>query len=770
MTMLKDTVRMQAYRDAIQMNAKDFRDKVVLDIGCGTGVLAIFAAKAGARKVYAVEASDMASCAKEVVSANGLAEVVEVIRGMAESVELPEKVDMIISEWMGNFLFKESMLDTVLMARDRFLKPGKTALWGWKLEGKVVLTGGSLFPSHARLFLAPCAHSSFAERWQDYVDELWVSRHGVGAWHSFVEYMQVSFGLNYGSLAKQHEEQVGSSLSSQLSEATMSSYEGAAKEINLPITQDGLVDFVGSSTLHSADPHRILQKYRGVVELTLQATHWGQQLFGFFPESVDLFGPPAQLGLAALKGDELRGVSTKIFQVPMQDHTRKAYTRLCFAEEGSFKQKKESFTAQVELNHTSGLLGCYHEAWSDDSWYVRTLATELLHELGPLGADKSQAVLAKALHNLDQEVRKNAALALGKQGKVASKHANALCTRMLGNRPGVHSDDPDADLSERLDVRKACMWALGQLEPQAVMPHIHNLDDGLFHRNAGYRLVATQALANLGPQAVHTRKDHLLVMESTDRDDDALKGRSEKMSVSPKHFVLKTPMEGPWPANMKVCVLANGCFWGSEKGFWRLPGGGIHATAVGYAAGKTPNPTYEECCSGQTGHTEAVQVVYDPEKISLVDILRWFWESHDPTQGNRQGNDRGTQYRSALIYFDSDQEQLIRASKEAYEKALRTAKRGLSSNITTEIVAASSFEQPFFYAEDYHQQYLAKPGARPYCSAQPLQVSLPPFEEWAPSPELLKLHAPKLSEDFWKQHAPKPHCVIRSPHEPISWP
>lgn len=157
---------------------------------------------------------------------------------------------------------------------------------------------------------------------------------------------------------------------------------------------------------------------------------------------------------------------------------------------------------------------------SDDSWYVRTLATELVHELGPLGAERSQPVLSKALHSLDQEVRRNAALALGKQAKVASKHAGALCTRMLGNRPGVTSDDPDADLSERLEVRTACMWALGQLEPEAVMPHIHNLDDGLFHRNPRYRLVATQALANLGPKAIQSRKDHLMVMESTDRDDD----------------------------------------------------------------------------------------------------------------------------------------------------------------------------------------------------------------------------------------------------------
>jgi len=139
---------------------------------------------------------------------------------------------------------------------------------------------------------------------------------------------------------------------------------------------------------------------------------------------------------------------------------------------------------------------------------------------------------------------------------------------------------------------------------------------------------------------------------------EALKGRDRPIKVSSKHFVLKNPMQGPWPEKFKVCIFANGCFWGSEKGAWRLPGGGIYSTAVGYAAGFTPNPTYEEVCGGRTGATEAVQVVFDPEKISLVDILRWFWEAHDPTQGMGQGNDRGTQYRSGLYYFDDEQKQL----------------------------------------------------------------------------------------------------------------
>merc|ERR1719281_389702 len=157
------------------------------------------------------------------------------------------------------------------------------------------------------------------------------------------------------------------------------------------------------------------------------------------------------------------------------------------------------------------------------------------------------------------------------------------------------------------------------------------------------------------------------------------------MKVSSEHYVLKNPMKGPWPEGMKVCIFANGCFWGSEKGIWRLPGDGIYTTAVGYAAGYTPNPTYEEACSGLSGHTEAVQVVYDPEKISLVDILRWFWEAHDPTQGMGQGNDRGTQYRSGLYYFDEEQKLLMESSKKAYQAALQAAGKGEGDKITTEI-------------------------------------------------------------------------------------
>ena len=284
----------------------------------------------------------------------------------------------------------------------------------------------------------------------------------------------------------------------------------------------------------------------------------------------------------------------------------------------------------------------------------------------------------------------------------------------------------------------------------------------------------------------------------------ALPGRAQEMMVPDRHYVLGNKMEEV-PEGFKVAVFANGCFWGSEKGIWRLPGGGIHSTAVGYCAGFTPNPTYEEACSGRTGHTEGVKVVYDPSKISFVDILRWFWEAHDPCSGMGQGNDRGTQYRSGFYYFDEEQKQLIEASKTAYEGAL--AKAGKSRPITTEIAAASDYDAYgglWYYGEQYHQQYLAKPGARPYCSAQPQCVSVPAFESWAPAG--LEHHAPKLpevrahatppprprqpdgrmtmwlhvsvcvrldvcaSQAFWNLHAPGAGCrVVNAPNEPIEF-
>jgi len=251
--------------------------------------------------------------------------------------------------------------------------------------------------------------------------------------------------------------------------------------------------------------------------------------------------------------------------------------------------------------------------------------------------------------------------------------------------------------------------------------------------------------------------------------DEAMRGRDERVELSKHHYILHNPMEGPWPPGMKVVVMASGCFWGSEKGLWRLPGGGIYSTAVGFAAGFTRNPTYNEVCFCRTGATEAVQVVYDPDKVSLADLLRWFWESHDPTQGMGQGGDKGTQYRSGLYYFDDDQFRLMDASKKAYSRALRKAGKG-QGPITTEILAAADFEKDpgalFYYAEDYHQQYLAKPGSTPYCSAEPQGVSLPPFATWAPS-DLLEKSVPKLPEDFWRLHGPRQDCVVKAPDQPI---
>ena len=216
------------------------------------------------------------------------------------------------------------------------------------------------------------------------------------------------------------------------------------------------------------------------------------------------------------------------------------------------------------------------------------------------------------------------------------------------------------------------------------------------------------------------------------------------------------------PEGHKVAVFANGCFWGSEKGIWRFPYG-IYSTAVGYCAGFTPNPTYNEACSGMTGHTEGVRVVYDPEQISFADILRWFWEAHDPTSGMGQGNDRGTQYRSGFYYFDDDQKRLIEASKEFYEKKL-------GRPITTEVAAASDYDQyggVWYFAEQYHQQYLAKPGARPYCSAQPQGIDLAPFAEWCPA-DLQEKYAPKLPDVFWDREKPRRGCsVVNSPNEPV---
>ena len=186
---------------------------------------------------------------------------------------------------------------------------------------------------------------------------------------------------------------------------------------------------------------------------------------------------------------------------------------------------------------------------------------------------------------------------------------------------------------------------------------------------------------------------------------EALPGRSEPLPTAKTHFVSGAALKGPYPQGFATAQFGLGCFWGAERKFWEVPG--VHVTAVGYAGGLTPNPTYEEVCSGRTGHNEAVLVVYDPARVSYDGLLKVFWESHDPTQGMRQGNDVGTQYRSGIYYYSEEQRRAAEASKAAYEKAL--AGRGLGS-ITTEILPAPEF----YFAEDYHQQYLAK-NPRGYC-------------------------------------------------------
>jgi peptide-methionine (S)-S-oxide reductase len=187
--------------------------------------------------------------------------------------------------------------------------------------------------------------------------------------------------------------------------------------------------------------------------------------------------------------------------------------------------------------------------------------------------------------------------------------------------------------------------------------------------------------------------------------DEALPGRQQAMPVPPQHFVNGHPLKPPFPAGMQLAMFGLGCFWGAEKRFWNLPG--VYSTSVGYAAGATPNPTYEEVCSGLTGHNEVVRVVYDPDDVSYEELLTAFWESHDPTQGMRQGNDMGTQYRSGIYWHDEQQREAAERSKAAYEKRLRAAGYG---PITTEILPAPEF----YYAEGYHQQYLAKNPAG-YC-------------------------------------------------------
>ena len=203
---------------------------------------------------------------------------------------------------------------------------------------------------------------------------------------------------------------------------------------------------------------------------------------------------------------------------------------------------------------------------------------------------------------------------------------------------------------------------------------------------------------------------------------EALLGRAAEMPVAELHFVNHQPVKGPYPAESETIYFGMGCFWGAERLFWQLPG--VLVTAVGYQGGHTPNPTYEEVCSGRTGHAEIVKVVFDPKRITLDTLLKTFWEEHDPTQGMRQGNDMGTQYRSAIYTTSPEQAAVVEASRKTYAEELKA--RGMGA-ITTEIAPAG----PFYYAETYHQQYLAK-NPNGYCGLQGTGVSCP--INWAQAP------------------------------------
>jgi peptide-methionine (S)-S-oxide reductase len=199
------------------------------------------------------------------------------------------------------------------------------------------------------------------------------------------------------------------------------------------------------------------------------------------------------------------------------------------------------------------------------------------------------------------------------------------------------------------------------------------------------------------------------------KPQDALPGREEPMPVAERHTVLGTPLAPPYPPGSEIAEFGAGCFWGVEKKFWQVPG--VISTSVGYAGGYTPNPTYEEVCSNGTGHAEVVRVVFDPAKVSYERLLKEFWETHDPTQGMRQGNDRGTQYRSVILYASEAQREAALASRDAYQKVLAANGYG---EITTEITPAGDF----YFAEDYHQQYLDK-NPNGYCGVGGTGVTCP---------------------------------------------
>ena len=194
-------------------------------------------------------------------------------------------------------------------------------------------------------------------------------------------------------------------------------------------------------------------------------------------------------------------------------------------------------------------------------------------------------------------------------------------------------------------------------------------------------------------------------MTTMPNPQEALPGREMPMPVPERHFVNGNPLKGPFPDGFQRALFGLGCFWGAERRFWEQPG--VYSTAVGYAGGYTPNPTYEEVCTGMTGHNEVVRVVFDPSVISYADLLKVFWEAHNPTQGMRQGNDRGTQYRSGIYVYDESQRRAALASREAYQQ--RLGEHGYGA-ITSEVIDAPAF----YFAEDYHQQYLAK-NPRGYC-------------------------------------------------------
>ena len=225
--------------------------------------------------------------------------------------------------------------------------------------------------------------------------------------------------------------------------------------------------------------------------------------------------------------------------------------------------------------------------------------------------------------------------------------------------------------------------------------------------------------------------------------------RGAAPSADGSHAVLGTPLRAPLMSDQEEALFACGCFWGAEKGFWRLPG--VVCTAVGYAGGHAAKPSYQDVCSGRTGHTEVVRVVWSTPAVDFSDLLKLFWECHDPTQGNRQGNDTGTQYRSAIYTTTERQMALALCSRDAYQVEL--TKRGFST-ITTEILA----DQTFYFAEPYHQQYLAKPGSRPYCSAMPTQAVLQQFEgvDYRLPPQVWQNYDWSVS-----------HCVLRSDNTPI---